>query len=227
MVDLGVSEQAVRDYLTLNVDSTSRYTDATIGSNIRAAAEFIERATNRYFANRLAMTYLVTTEGAAGVTLPGLRTATTVTLGGTVLAAGDDGYHLLPDAFQTGVYIGMQFRPYGTRYDGPAYLGRSDWFDRNLDSPKWPGNWGSAGGSLPNDLSILGDWGYTDALMPEAARQANKVLAAYFTIRPQALLSGASISPDGSAFDLSDFPPEFRRFVDLWRLGGRRIVTVG
>lgn len=221
-----VSEQSVRDYLTLNVDSTSRYNDSTIGSNIRAAAEFIERATGRYFANRPGLTYLLTTEGAPVVPLPGLRSASSVTLAGSALTV-DEGYYLIPDAMQSGVYVGMQFRAFGGRSDGPLFLRYSDWFDRDLDSPKWPGNWGGDGGSLPNDLSIVGDFGYLDADLPEAVRQANKVLAAYFTLRPQALLSGASITPDGSAFDLSEFPPEFRRFVDLWRLGGRRVVSVG
>lgn len=221
-----VSEQSVRDYLALNVDSTSRYTDSTLGSNIRAASEFLERATNRYFADRPSMTYTLTSHGAAQVPLPGLRNVSSVTLAGSALVV-DESYWLIPDVMQTGVYTGLQFRAFGTRDDGPAFLRYSDWFDRNLDSPKWPGNWGGDGGSLPNDLVIVADGGYSAATLPEAVRHATKVLAAYYTLRPTALLSGAQQSPDGTTFDLSDLPVEVREFVNRWRLNDRRVVTVG
>lgn len=203
----------VREYIDLNTTaSSSKYTDSTIGSNIRAAGAWMERRTGRVFGNQAATTRKFSTNAKASVLLPGLRTATTVTLDGVALTA-DETYWLLPDAQQTGLYTGIQFRAWG-KGDAPWYLGVPDWWDRGLDLPGRP-----SGGSLPNDLVILGDWGYVDdATMPEEARHVAKVLAAYFTKRPDAILGGALATPDGGVVDLSQFPVEVQAFVAEWRL---------
>ncbi len=214
-----VTEASVREYLGLNaVPSDSKYSDATIGSNIRSAINALERHAHRRFANVTA-TLKFTTNGAAYVTIPGLRTATSVSNQGTALVA-DSTYYLIPDSQQTGVYTGIQFRAFGTRgMEGPWWLSNPEWFDRNLDSPWYPGNRGGAT-SLPNDLSIAGDWGYIDdATMPEAVRHAVKVLAAYYTKRPDALLSGGITTPDGNTFDLTRFPIEVQDFIREWDVG--------
>ena len=144
----------VREYIDLNtVSSSSKYTDSTIGSNIRAAGAWMERRTGRIFGNQSATIKKFTTNGKPSILLPGLRTATTVTLDGTALVA-DETYWLLPDAQQTGLYTGIQFRAWSTG-GAPWYLGVPDWWDRGLDMPGGQ----SAGGSLPNDLSILGRLG--------------------------------------------------------------------
>lgn len=203
----------VREYMDLNTAaSSSKYTDSTIGSNIRAAGAWMERRTGRVFGDQSATTRKFSTNAKASVLLPGLRTATTVTLDGVALTV-DETYWLLPDAQQTGLYTGIQFRAWG-KGDAPWYLGVPDWWDRGLDLPGRP-----SGGSLPNDLVILGDWGYVDdATMPEEARHTAKVLAAYFTKRPDALLGGALATPDGGVVDLSQFPIEVQAFVAEWRL---------
>ncbi|MEO8549314.1 MAG: hypothetical protein ABI678_05060, partial [Kofleriaceae bacterium] len=59
----------------------------------------------------------------------------------------------------------------------------------------------------------------TDALMPEAVRHAVKVLAAYYTKRPDAILSGAITTPDGNFVNLSALPVEVRSFIEDWRVG--------
>jgi hypothetical protein len=69
---LPVSAQQVRDYLNLE-GTTGRYDDL-IGSNIRAAASFIERETMRQFENR-SRDFPFTTEGRASMSIPDLRTA--------------------------------------------------------------------------------------------------------------------------------------------------------
>lgn len=209
-----VSVASVREYLALNDPNTtsSKYSDATIGSNIRAASWTLERATGRYFGNRTATTLKFTTNGAAYLVIPGLRTATTVTLQSAALVA-DASYWLVPDAQQTGVSCGIQFRAFGTRQDGPSYLGNPEWFDRNLDSIYARGRGGYT--SLPNDLVIVGDWGYTD--LPEPVLHATKVLAAYYTKRPDALLSGAITTPEGAILDLSQVPVEVKMFAEEWR----------
>jgi hypothetical protein len=212
-----VTAAAVREYLALNaVSSDSKYSDTTLGSNIRAAAWTLARATGRVWSDETA-TKRFTTNGAAYLTIPGLRTASSVTLQSATLTA-DSTYWLVPDSQQTGVYTGIQFRAFGGRLDGPWWLANPEWFDRNLDSPWYPGNRGY-GTSLPNDLSIAGSWGYaTYADTPEPYLHAQKVLAAYYTKRPDALLSGAISTPDGNAFDLSRLPIEVQGFIEEWKV---------
>ena len=83
----------------------------------------------------------------------------------------------------------------------------------------WGGQPGGTGGSLPNDLVITGDWGYVDdATMPEEVRHTAKVLAAYFTKRPDAILGGALATPEGGVVDLSQLPIEVQAFVAEWRI---------
>ena len=204
----------VREYIDLNTTaSSSKYTDSTIGSNIRAAGAWMERRTGRIFGNRSAATMKFTTNGKPSLLLPGLRTATTVTLDGTALTA-DETYWLLPDAQQSGLYTGIQFRVWG-KGNAPWYLGVPDWWDRGLDLPGGQ----APGGSLPNDLVILGDWGHVDdATMPEEVRHVAKVLAAFFTKRPDAILGGALATPDGGSVDLSQFPIEVQAFLAEYRI---------
>lgn len=209
-----VTAASVREYMGLNtVSAESKYSDATIGSNIKAAGWYLERATGRRFADRTE-TLKFTTEGRAWVPIPGLRTATSVTSNGSALTA-DSTYWLIPDAQQTGVYTGIQLRAFQSRSGGPSYLHNPQWFDLNLDSPWHPANRGGAS-SAPNDLSIAGDWGYT--VMPDPVLHATKVLAAFYTKRPDALLSGA-ITTETSIFDLSMAPLEVRSFIDEWKVG--------
>ena len=65
---------------------------------------------------------------------------------------------------------------------------------------------------------IAGSWGYTD--IPEPVLHATKVLAAFYTKRPDAILSGA-ITTDTSLFDLSNLPIEVQSFVTEWRVGSQ------
>jgi hypothetical protein len=205
-----VTAASVREYMGLNASSSdSRYSDSTIGSNIRAAGAFLERHTGRYIGDQT-LTLKFTTEQRAWVPIPGLRTATSVTLNGTALVA-DSGYYLIPDMQQTGVYTGIQFRPFITREASPWWLGHSDWFDRGLDLRN-PMTGTGYTRSVPNDLVIAGSWGYTDAIMPEDARHAAKVLAGYITKRPDALLSGG-VATDSGTFDLSQYPIEVSDFI--------------
>lgn len=213
-----ITEASVREYLELNSPgSTSKYSDATLGSNIRAAQGMLERWTSRRFEDATA-TLTFSTDGRAFMPIPGLRTATTVTLQGTTLTA-DSTYYLLPDSQQTGVYTGIQFRAFRTTgTNGPWWLANPEWFDRNLDHPHYPANRGGET-TLPNDLSIAGSWGWTNALMPEPVRHAVKVLAGFLTLRSDALLTGGRFTPGGDVTDLSEFPIEIQAFVADWKTG--------
>lgn len=222
---LFVTEQAVRDYLALNAtDVTSKYSSATINSNIRVASWTLERATGRQLADQTATTKTFTTEGRALVPIPGLRTATSVTLAGSALTA-DETYWLIPDVQQTGQFVAIQFRSFDPQGSGrPWWYGHPEWFDRGYDLPGGPWRYSS----LPNDLVILGSWGYPtpyDTGMPEPILHATKVLAAFYTLRPQALLSGAVVTPEGGGFDIRDLPIEVSQFIHDWRLG-ERVVSV-
>jgi hypothetical protein len=204
--------QAVRDFLDLDVDSTSKYTDQTIGSNIRQASWMLERATNRIFGDQTA-TKKFTTNDAAYMTIPGLRTATSVTWAGSLLTA-DESYWLIPDNQQTGVYTGIALRGFRTRLDGPGYLHYSDWFDTNKDDPKYSGRFAS----LPNDLVIEGDWGYLEADIPEPVRGNAKVLAAFLTKYPDAVLASSIQTAGGGSIDYSGWPITVQEFIASWRI---------
>lgn len=213
-----ITADSVRDYMELNSPgSTSKYSDATLGSNIRAAQGMLERWTARRFEDTSA-TLTFSTNGRAFMPIPGLRSASSVSLQSAALAA-DSTYWLTPDQQQTGVYTGIQFRAFQTESaGGPWWLANPEWFDRNLDSPYYPGNRGG-GTALPNDLVIAGSWGWTDTLMPEAVRHHVKVLAAFLTLRPDALLTGGRATPGGDIVDLSQFPIEIQAFVADWKAG--------
>jgi hypothetical protein len=213
-----ITAQSVREYMELNSPgSTSKYTDATLGSNIRASQGMLERWTSRRFEDVTA-TLTFSTDGRAFLPIPGLRSTTGVTNQGTTLVA-DETYYLLPDTQQTGVYTGIQFRAFRTSgTNGPWWLSNPEWFDRNLDHPHYPANRGESM-TLPNDLTIAGSWGWTDALMPEAVRHAVKVLAGFLTLRPDALLTGGRFTPGGDVTDLSQFPIEIQAFVADWKVG--------
>lgn len=210
------TEAAVRAILDLNASADSRYTAATIASNIRASAYFLERSTGRIFRDESALTLKFTTNNASSVFLPGLRTASSVTLNGSAFTA-DESYWLTPDAMQTGVYTAIEFHPFA----GGNYRSYPDWFDRNLDSPYWQ-SLISSRRSIPNDLVIAGAWGYADADLPEPVRDANTRHAAWLTLRSDALLSGARATESG-IFDLSNLPTEVRDFILSWKSGKQAV----
>ena len=202
----------VKDYLQAT-GTTGQWSSAVIGSNITAASADLQRWTNRQFepqGSNTAVTKRFTTNGAAFMVIPDLRSATSVTLQGTTLEDGST-YHLIPDKYNSGVFTGIQFRAFG-RYD---YRGNPDWFDRNLDSWRWQYSGGSY--SLPNDLTITGAWGWVP--LPDSLLHATTVLAGYYVLRSDALLSGAiNRLQEGIIFDLSQLPVEVQNFVREWKL---------
>lgn len=225
-----ISIASVRDYLTLNSPgSSSLYTDATIGSNIRAASASLERATQRFFADRPNETKVFTTEGRAQFFIPGIRTVTAVNWQGSAMTfsvpPGNSGAcWFLPDVQQSGIYTGLQLRVYRSTPQG--YLANPDWFDMNLDSPYHPANRG--GGymqhTIPNDLTITGDWGYLDADLPEPLLHATKVLASFYTMRGPTILADVILTPAGGVMNLAKFPGEAQDFITEWRLGEQAVV---
>lgn len=193
-MNLWLTPADLRVYLgTAQVDG--KYADSPLGSNIRAAQGFLERQTGRQFDVQTATTKTFTSNGAAVVSIPDLRSATSISLQGTALVSSET-YWLLPDTRHSGVYVNVQLRAFGS-----DWRGNPQWFDRNLDHPRY-----LAGTGLPNDLSITGDWGWLSK--PDDLLIGVKALAAWLTKRADAVLAGAMQDATGSVFDYSQWPPE-------------------
>jgi hypothetical protein len=235
-----VTAGQVRDYLELNSPGTSsRYSDETIGSNLRAAQSFLEAECRRYFYDHPGVTWAKTTLLQAQVDLPGFRSFTSVTWGGSTLSVcvpgdGNDNcsawglWEDTPGAPDTGrLVVALQFRPWRVDNDRPWYYADSLWWDKALDSPFYPGNYGGgyAYTSMPNDLVIVGDGGYAPGNEPEALKQAVKVLAAWYTMRPASIMGNMAKTPTGS-IAYSELPPEVQIFIAGWKVG-QQVASVG
>jgi hypothetical protein len=138
------------------------------------------------------------------VTIPDLAVATSITLQDVGLTA-DSSYWLIPDRKNSGIYTGVQLRAFG-RYD---YRSNPQWFDRDLDNWRW-----DVGSTLPNDLSITGEWGYQT--WPSDVLGAVIILAAYYTKFPDAIISGGIQTTEGTV--VLGFPDPVQSFVEDWRL---------
>lgn len=228
-----VTPAQVRDYLELNSPGTSsRYSDETIGSNIRTAQSDLEATCRRFFYDHPGVTWATTTMLQAQVAIPGFRTITTCTWGGATIsvAVPGDG-NQSPSAWglweQTAgtadnpLVVALQFRAWRVDNDMPWYFADRLWWDKALDNPFYPGNYGGgyAWTSMPNDLVIVGDGGYAAGTEPEAVKDAVKVYAAWKTVRPSGVMGGFAVTPEAGVIDYSHLPPEVRSFVADWRIG--------
>lgn len=212
-MNLWLTAADLRTYLGTS-ETSGRYADTPLGSNIRAAQGFLERRTGRQFDVQTATTKLFTTNGEAVVPIPDLASVTSITLQGATLDA-DETYWLHPDVRHSGVYVNVQLRTFGN-----DHRSNPEWFDRALDSPLYR----YRRSSLPNDLSITGTWGW--ASKPDDLLLGVKALAAWITKRADAVLAGAVQTPDGSIMDYSRWPEEARAAVDVYRRG-EQAVSVG
>ena len=213
-----VSIASVRDYLVTQ-DTNGQWSDGMIGSNIRVASAFLQRATGRQFEEQTATTKFFSTLGRAAITIPDLRSATSVTLNGNTLTL-DESFFLTPDRFTPSMSVGVEFPSLRSPTDYRSY---PDWFDRNYDAPLTRYRLGIGNGGLPNNVGVTGDWGYL--VIPDEVQHATKVLAAWYTLRPDALLSGARQTPEGNVFDLSRLPVEVTQFIQTWKLHDMAVVS--
>lgn len=233
-----VTAAQVRDYLVLNSPgSTSKYSDETVNSNIRAAQGYLERECRRFFYDHPGITWSGTTMLQASMALPGFRSFTSCTWGGTTLsiAIPGDG-NTSPSAWgllepSTGVedghrlVVGLQFRPWRTDGDRPWWYADAGWWDKGLDSPFYPGNYGGgyAYTSMPNDLLIVGDGGYEPGHEPDPVKQIVKVLAAWYTLRPASVLAQVANTGGGGSLSYPDLPPEVGQFIAQWKAGSQAV----
>lgn len=217
---LPVSTGAVREFLDVS-STTGQFSDGRIGSNIRAAGSFLQRATHRRFDNTGGtQTWKFTTEGRAFVTIPDVRGVDSVTLQSVTYTANQD-YYLVEDAQHSGIYTGLQFRAFGR---GDSYFSNPEWFDRNLDHPLtqyWLGN----GSSLPNDLVVVTSQPGWDPY-PDEFLLATLVLAAFYTRRPASVLADVQVTPEGNELRYSQYPVEVQNFLKSWQ-AGPQLVSIG
>jgi len=219
-----VAASDVRDYMVI-AGTTGKYTDAVIGSNIRAASNYLQRKTGRQFELQEATAKTFTTHNRATLVVPDLQSVTSVTQSGTALTA-DETYWLLPDRRSSGIYTGVQFRVPYQNLPGPRYLGQADWWDRGLDM-----RGRHYYSSPPNDLVVTGTWGYnplipgTAPTLPDELLHATKVLAAFYTLRPDSVLAGVSVTPDGAVRSYEQLPMEVATFVEEWTLGEQLVAV--
>lgn len=219
-----VDAAIVRDYL--GVDSNAgQYNATSMDNNILAAQDYLEHRTGRWFIDRPTTTFTTTTNGRAQVYIPGFRTITGVSFAGSALTIDSTAWKI-PDPLGTGIYVALQLRPFTAhgRNDGPwwLYLGgaTTNWFDTNADSPYDPRNYGGSGeSSIPNDLVVSGDGGYTTATLPSMFIHAVTVLAAFYTQRPAAILADVAITPSGGVLNYAALPSEVNEFIRVWSIG--------
>jgi len=236
-----VAAAQVRDYLALNSPgSSSRYSDQTINSNIEAAQSYLERECHRYFYDHPSVTWATTTLLQASVHLPGFRSFASVTWGGATLTVSTPLVQT-PDPSAWGLLepsegveddyrlvVALQFRPWRVDGDRPWWYADSQWFDKALDSPFYPGNYGGgyAWTSMPNALIIVGDGGYAPGHEPAALKQIVKVLAAWYTMRPASVLSTLANTGGGGSLQYTELPAEVLEFVSDWKIG-RQAASAG
>jgi hypothetical protein len=223
-----VTPTQVRDYMSLNTPpSSSRYSDETIGSNIRAAQSKLEFETHRKLVDVSDFVYRTTTMIRAQVPIPGFRTFDTVTWGGATMSVGfsstdpNTSCWAIPDDLMSGTYVALQFRAWRADSDAPWWLSDPLWYDKLLDSPFFPGNRGGgyAWTSMPNDLYIKGSAGWAPGEEPDTFLQAVKVLSAFYTERPGSILADVAITPSGAVQQYSQLPPEARDFIADFKIG--------
>lgn len=215
-----IDPQVVRDYLgTQDTVATKQWSNSLIGSNIAAASDNLQRWTNRQFepqGSNTAVTKVFSTEGAASITIPDLRSTSAITLNGATITENET-FYFVRDRNQSGVYVGLEFPGFRNRWSPGLNT-----FDINYNHLRW-GEYRFE--TLPNNLSITGVWGHDP--YPASLLHATMILAGYYTLRPDALLGGAvNRLESGVIFDLSQLPNEVQKFVQEWRIETNSVVMV-
>lgn len=214
-----VTAAELRTYLDV-ASTTGRASTTNLDLIIGAASDFLELATGRVITASASNTVRTfTSHGRASITVPDLRTVSSITLQTTPLTVNET-YWLLPSPQSETIFTGIQLRNYG-QYD---YRSNPSWFDRNLDQPYWTARYGQRS-SLPNDVVVTGLWGWTTT--PPEWKLATLALAGQEYKRPDSLLANIAITPEGNVLDYGQFPPEVPRLIEGWKLPRDAVVSVG
>lgn len=221
-----ITPDTIRTQLKLE-GTTGQYGEDILGGYILDATASLELVTKRVLSNRPGATFIYTSMLRALLPIPNVRTVTEALYANNLMEE-NAGYWLLPDSAQTGVFTGIQFRALRADGAGPWWLVDPSWFDKALDNPFNPANYG--GGyvfsSMPNDTSVTGDFGYEPGFEPGNVVHAIEVLSEWYTMRPPAILADSAITPAGGIVSYSQMPPEVQDFVKTYS-AGPQVVSIG
>jgi hypothetical protein len=210
----------LRDFLEIT-GTTGRKSDVNLGMMLDAASDFLERRTGRTITSHGSNTSRTfSSNGKPYLNIGDWRTIDSVTSQGTALTA-DSTYWAVRSSQSTDIIIGLQLRAF-TGAGGFDYRRNPEWFDRNLDSWLYPGNWGGSG-TLPNDVVVTGLDGWPST--PPQWKHATIALAGYYFAHADALLAGARQTPEGNVYDLSHLPVEVRELVRDWQLSEMAVIV--
>lgn len=206
-----VSLADVKTYLGL----TGTQDDQLLSTLIVAAQAKMERDTGRVFAYSSNTTSTYSTDGETIVRIrdtPANGSNTrTVLLSGVALINGES-YWLLPDRRNPEVSTVLQLRAFD-RSRPYWWLAFPNWFDANLDSPRYAAQLGS-----PNDLVISGSEGHPEPIPSDIVGMAKAVTGLMYW-QAKAGASGTIETPLGETVDLSAVDPVgYVEFVRTWRI---------
>ncbi len=192
--------------------------DALIASIASNACALAEQQTGRTFAVTSNTTRYYSTDGQTSLTIddhPVNDTTRVVTLNGAAMTENVNVW-FLPDRRNPDISITIQLRPYDrTRADW--YKADPDWWDKNLDNPRWAYQTG-----LPNDLRIQGTEGHP--VIGGDVIAGTLELAAFLYWRAKGGASSYAELLTGAEVDLSLLPQAFQIMVANWRV---RTAVIG
>lgn len=189
--------------------------DQLIASCLVAAEARMERDTGRVFAYSSNVSRTYSSDGQASFLIRDVpvyayaSNSRTVTVGGVSYTEGQSVW-FLPDRRNPEVSVTIQLRYYDTsRADW--FKADPQWWDKNLDSPRY----GLSAGS-PNDVVINGPEGHPTP-PPGDVVGMEKALAALLYWQAKSGASGTVSTPTGELIDLTSDPVGYDVFVRDWR----------
>ena len=194
---------------------TGTQDDQLLSNLILQAQAQVESDTGRTFAYTSNTTSTYSTDGEAVVRVRDMPAAAsnsrTVRLSGAVLTANVN-YWLLPDRNNPQVSTMLQIRPFD-RSHPMWYKAFPNWFDANMDSPRY---WATIGS--PNDLVIDGPEGHPTPVPADVVGMI-KLKCQLLYWQNKAGASGTVATPTGDLIDLSSRDPVgYDEFVRGWRI---------
>lgn len=199
------SPSDLKSYLGL----TGSQDDALLATVITDAVAIAESDTGRTIASGSNSTTTYSTDGQSSIVIhdrPFTDPSRVVTWMGVTMTEGTNVW-FLPDRRDQNITATVQLRYFDTR--GEWYKADPNWFDRNLDRPRYPSG-------APNDLVITGIIGmpFPDQSVVSPIRE----LAAWLYWRAKGGASGTITTPTGEDVDLTSLPARYQRFIGDWTI---------
>ena len=187
--------------------------DVLIASIASNACMLAEQHTGRTFSVTSNVTRYYSTDGQSSLTLgddvPMNDTTRVVTLNGATMVENSNVW-FLPDRRNPDISITIQLRPYD-RSRPDWYKQFPNWFDANLDNPRW-----SQISGMPNDLKIVGTVGHPAVLGD--VRAGTLELAAWLYWRAKGGASSFAELLTGTDVDLALLPMAYQVMVQNWKV---------